>query len=69
MQQKQPYSITTSARASSPAGTLMPSAFAVVRLIASCARAATGQAVATQAILLMRSRRRMAFLKASDCAD
>jgi uncharacterized protein YchJ len=34
-----------------------------------CARAASGQAMADPAIPLMRSRRRIAFSKALDCAD
>jgi hypothetical protein len=34
-----------------------------------CARAASGHAVADPAITLMKSRRRIAFSKAQDCAD
>jgi hypothetical protein len=38
-------------------------------LLDFCARAASGHAVADAAITLMKSRRRIAFPKAQDCAD
>src|SRR5262249_54923696 len=66
-----PSPCTKAAARPCPKGSFEPPMSTPTRRICSfcCARAASGQAMADPAIPLMRSRRRIAFSKALDCAD